>query len=127
MVKGDYAFTGQYNDDEHIEPKGFIRVINDNGSITEGIHKEDGKRNGWCITFVGFKNIINWGWYKDNLKNGNFWQFNLKTMEYNHFITGYYEDDKWVEKLKKKSLEYPICDIKDIFQNYGELAPFMKR
>jgi len=45
----------------------------------EGIYTKDGKRNGWCITFNGYYNTINYGWYKDDLKEGNHWVLELKT------------------------------------------------
>ena len=59
--------------------------------------------------------MICYGWYINNIKNGNFWQINLKKMCFMTKITGYYENDLKVGEIRTDSLEYPLCDINRIF------------
>ena len=55
-----------------MNPNGFARVVNADGSITEGMFTPDGKRNGWCITFDGQKVIFYYGWYLNDKRVGNY-------------------------------------------------------
>ena len=52
-------------------PNGFCRVILFNGNIIEGNITPNMWLNGFCIIYIGKKNKIQMGWYKNNLKNGN--------------------------------------------------------
>jgi len=55
------AFVGQHKGSKM--PNGFARVINEHGIITEGIFKENGQRNGWCMSFNGYSKSLYFGWY----------------------------------------------------------------
>ena len=41
-------------------------MINQFGNIFEGIIDPKGKLNGFCVCYIGIKNIINVGYYKND-------------------------------------------------------------
>jgi len=67
--KTKYAFIGEY--DLFERPSGFVRCINQEGTIYEGNLTPDFKMNGFCITFNGHSKTISIGWYINNCRHGN--------------------------------------------------------
>ena len=61
-----YAFIGEHNDDEL--PDGFIRMIDEEGNIFEGVFTPDGKRNGFCVKFSSLTKKYYIGFYQDDKK-----------------------------------------------------------
>jgi len=52
---------------------------------------EDGRRNGWCITYNGLEDVIYYGWYIDDVKTGNYWNINVSDWTIVSERTGWYE------------------------------------
>ena len=59
--KREYAFIGEYT--RWNQPGGFIRIVNQYGSLYEGEFTSDVKMDGFCISFIGYTNTISVGWY----------------------------------------------------------------
>ena len=57
-------------------PDGFVRIINSYGNIFEGTITPDGKRNGFCLAYIGYTIEIEIGWYENDLINGNYMKVN---------------------------------------------------
>ena len=76
-------------------------MVNTNGTITEGTFTEDGKRNGWCITFIGSQNAICYGWFKNDIKVGNYCKVKLFDLKIDEKVTGYYKNKKKIGGLRE--------------------------
>ena len=88
-------------------------MVNQYGNIYEGIYSPDWKVNGWCISYIGYFNIIQIGWYKDNLRNGNWmslWGNNLSVIE-----SGWYDNDVRVCEMKFDIQRKTFFTMKKIF------------
>ena len=65
-------FVGEYNSDKR--PNGFVRLINQLGNVYEGTITPDCRINGFCISYIARTGMIEIGWYKNNIKHGNWMQ-----------------------------------------------------
>ena len=63
-----YVFMGQC--DEANKPNGFCRLIDEEGTIHEGMYTPAGRKDGWHISFNGESGLISLGVYKDNKPHG---------------------------------------------------------
>jgi len=84
-----------------MQPEGFARVIYDDGTICEGNFTFDGKREGWCISFQGHKKSISIGWYNNDIRHGNFIEFNAEDMKMK--ACGWYEYSRYWGELDEKN------------------------
>ena len=72
------------------------------------------KINGFCISFIGFNNIIDIGYYKNNKRNGNLMRINGTT--WNVVECGFYKDNVRIcENMKECDKEYKCFKLNDIF------------
>jgi len=56
------------------------------------------KINGFCVSFIGSMDKIHMGWYKNNLRNGN-WMM-IDGIDMSVIESGWYTDDVWKEDMK---------------------------
>ena len=99
-------------------PSGFCRCIHYDGSIYEGNIHSDLQLNGFCIIYSGRENVIGAGWYKNNLRHGNYMAVNGDSL--NVIEQGYYANDKKVSAMKdyqNRDKSFVKFEIGDIFQN----------
>ena len=89
---GKIAFIGKY-DKETKKPisGGFVRCINEFGSIYEGQINSDFQPDGFCVGFIGCTNEIHMGKYKDGKREGNWvalWGEDLRLVRSGWFEKG---------------------------------------
>ena len=87
-------------------------MINQIGNIIEGTFTPDGKRNGFCITYNGIQNEIYVGWYKNDVKTGNW--MSLGAEDFSVKEKGYYEDGRYVG-YKRDHKEYKYFMARNVF------------
>ena len=87
-------------------------MINQFGNIFEGSITDDGKINGFCVTYLGVMQQIEVGWYKNSRKHGNWMCIDTKDMSVNE--EGWYHDDKHVDEMRDDD-EYMNFTKDDVF------------
>ena len=91
-----FAFMGAHNDKNL--PTGFVRCVNYFGNIFEGHFTPNFKMSGFCVTYLGNNNKISAGWYRNNVRHGNWMSLNghdLSIIE-----SGWYKDGYHVGEMK---------------------------
>jgi len=86
------AFIGEHTLEG--KPNGFVRIVNRFGNIFEGMISEDGKMNGFCVTYLGIIKTIELGWFKGNRKHGNWMAINTNDMSIKK--SGWFKEDNYV-------------------------------
>ena len=86
----NYAFMGQ--SDHKTRPAGFIRCVNEQGDIYEGNFNKDFERDGFCVSYLGNEKAIQVGWYRNNLRHGNWMLVNGQDMSVTE--SGWFQSDK---------------------------------
>ena len=70
---------------------GVVRLISQYGNIFEGMISADGKMNGFCICYNGYLDLIEVGWYQNNIVHGNWISFNASQMFVKELESGWYQ------------------------------------
>ena len=65
--------------------------------------------NGFCVSYLGKKNLINVGFYKDNKRNGNWMSINGS--DFSVIESGWYRKDQKVKPFDIKNKGFKISDI----------------
>ena len=94
------------------QPAGFVRMITEKGYIIEGIINTEGQRDGWCVKYSGYTDIIYVGWYREGLRNGNYMEINAGDMSVR--VSGWYKNDRRIGKMREDS-KYQVFDIENVF------------
>ena len=111
-----FAFIGQHNKEN--EPEGLIRCINSTGNIYEGVFTKDLKINGFCVCTIGHRNMIYLGWYKNNLRNGNWMSVNGKDLKV--IESGWYKEDQRIEDMKEDEVLKKTFTANQVFSGSSQ-------
>ena len=96
-------------------PDGFARVIDARGTVMEGSFTKDGLRNGWSICYNGQTKVISYGWYENELRTGNYMEYNPRDMNQRHQKCGWYVKDRRKKNIQADDPKYKVAYPKDIF------------
>ena len=101
MNRIKFAFVGEYQSQQFL-PSGFIRLINNKGDIYEGAFATNFQKHGFCVSFSSHSNKITLGWYKNNVRNGNWMSLNGDDLEI--IEQGWYQNDQCIGGMKEDNL-----------------------
>ena len=89
-------------------------MINQFGNVFEGEVNKDGKLDGFCVTYITRQKLIEIGWYKTNVINGNWVQLDATGKDLKVLESGWYQEGERVGEMKEDP-KYKNFDFNDLF------------
>jgi len=97
------------------QPNGFVRVIDGNGTIMEGNFTKDGLRNGWSVCYNGHAKVITCGWYENDVRTGNYVEFNARDMSQKQHKCGWFVKGRKTKSIQNADRTYKVAYANSIF------------